>query len=279
MWRSLQLVCFAIGLAPGVPAWATVVDFEDLAIPPQSAVNNTLGFVSRGAQFVNTFTDFGNGLTAWSGFALSNKTDAVTPGFANQYSAYHTPGGGGDQSPNYAIGYWSDFDPAIITLPVGAHPLSLRVTNSTYTALSMQNGDAFARKFGGDTGADPDFLLLKITGLDDQGQPIGVVDFYLADYRAADSRLDYIVNQWTTIDLISLAAARRLSFSLDSSDRGVFGINTPTYFAIDNLVYAVPEPGGWLLALGMVAPGVACWRRRRNGARRSTPWDRPAGPC
>ena len=246
-------------------ARAVTVDFEEIALSPESAKNNTLGFVSRGAAFNNTFTDFGNGFTSWTGFSPSNRTDIVTPGYLNQYSAYQLPGGGGDQSPNYAVAYWSEFDPAIIILPAGAQLSSIRVTNTTYAALSMQTGDAFAKKFGGATGADADFFLLKFTGWNAADQPIGSVDFYLADFRAAEHSLDYIISQWTTVDLSGLANARKLSLSFDSSDKGQFGINTPTYVALDNLVFVTPEPSSWALLCVAAATAWPFVARRRPG--------------
>jgi hypothetical protein len=43
---------------------------------------------------------------------------------------------------------------------------------------------------------------------------------------------------------------KSLEFSLNSSDAGVFGMNTPAYFALDDL-NCVPEPATMiLLALG-----------------------------
>ena len=64
---------------------------------------------------------------------------------------------------------------------------SLMVTNTTYAALSMRDGDSFAKKFGGPSGNDPDYFRLTITGKDSGGSTIGSVEFYLADYRFADS--------------------------------------------------------------------------------------------
>ena len=50
-----------------------------------------------------------------------------------------------------------------------------------------------------------------------------------------------------------LRVAGPLDFALTGSDNGPFGLNTPAYFALDDLVI-VPEPGsGALLALGVVA--------------------------
>ncbi|MEM9177023.1 MAG: DUF4465 domain-containing protein, partial [Myxococcota bacterium] len=88
----------------------------------------------------------------------------------------------------------------------------------------------------------------------------GTVEFLLADYTAPGTEDDYIVTDWTFVDLSSLGVVSRLAFSFESSDVGAFGINTPTYFAIDNL-QTVPEPGTALLLLGGLA-GLAAHRRR-----------------
>lgn len=269
-------------LAVAAPASAEIIDLEDLILPDVNTFYNGAdgagGFVSRGAVFNNLFTDFG-GFTAWSGWSYSNVIDVTTPGFLNQYAAYHLPDGGGDASPNYAVGFAFHPGDAFILLPPETVPLSVRITNTTYAALSMLQGDEFAKRFGGDSGDDPDFLLLSITGLDAFDQPTGAVEFYLADYRFDDNSLDYVVNGWTTVDLTSLGAATTLSFALFSSDVGDFGINTPTYFALDNLevgggiiedVVSMPEPG----TLGLLGVGaltlVAARAWRRSGMAATT---------
>jgi len=242
-------------------ALATNVDFEEFAGPPHSLAAQSYyngadeagGFDSSGAHFSNSFTDWGGGFTSWAGWAVSNVVDTTTPGYVNQYAAW--PGSGAGGSALYGVAYASVFDPLpAITLPAGAQVQSLQVTNTTYAGLAMRNGEYPAKKFGGDSGTDPDWFKLTITGLDAASVPIGTVDFYLADYRAANSADDYIVDAWTTVDLSSLAAARTLQFSMSSSDVGTFGINTPTYVAIDNLTF-VPEPAGLMLlaVVGLVA--------------------------
>src|SRR5262249_30519839 len=97
-------------------------------------------------------------------------------------------------------------------------------------------GDMFSKKFGGPDGTDPDYFLLTIYGLDAAGNPTGSVDFLLADYTFQDPNLNYIISAWTTVDLTPLGNAVLLQFNLISSDIGPFGMNTPSYFALDNLV-------------------------------------------
>ena len=189
----------------------------------------------------------------------------TTPGFGNQYAAYNVPSGTGDNSPTYAVGYVDSFPPVTPTvhLPAGTRPQSARITNATYPALVMLTGDPnnFARQFDV---AHQDFFTLTIRGRDALGALTGSVAFNLADYRVPSSVAQpYVISQWTTVDLTPLGVARSLEFTLASSDVGPFGINTPTYFALDNLTLTpVPEPGALALA-GLAAVGLVVRRRRR----------------
>jgi Domain of unknown function (DUF4465) len=246
-------------------ALASQSTFDDLGLSPNSHENgaNLAGsFNSGGLLFNNDYTPAFGGL--WSGFAYSNRTDTVTPGLPNQYSAF--TGGGSDPTGAtvaggaYGLGFISEIP--TITLPLGETPASLRVTNTTYAALSMRDGDSFAKKFGGPTGNDPDFFKLTITGLGAGNTILGSVDFYLADFRFANNAQDYILSSWTEVNVSTLGAAtQKLQFALTSSDNGMFGMNTPAYFAIDN-VKTVPEPAGaTLFAMGLA--GLVAIRRRR----------------
>ena len=237
----------------------------DLETPPLGAATHKVdfrpagGFTSGGAFFNNSYTDFGGGSFSWSGFSLSRETDTTTAGFGNQFSSAAGSGFGG--SLQYAVSYVDSFSAAPqITFAPGERPLSMQIVNTTYAALSMKNGDSFAKKFGGASGNDPDFFKLTINGFNATSQPTGSVDFYLADYRFANNALDYIVTTWTPVDLSSLGASTQaLTFSLASSDVGSFGINTPTYFAADQIT-TVPEPSSGLL----LAFGVLAFARRRR---------------
>lgn len=248
-----------------------VVDFEDLSLSTNSFNNNSNGFTSRGAGFNNDFTDFGGGITAWSGWSYSNVQDPVTPSFTNQYASI--TGGGFGGGGNYGVAFTFAANDSYINLPNQNAPVSMRVTNTTYTYFTIRDGDAFgfSSPFGGPTGTRPDYYKLTIIGYDGlnaTGASVGTaIDFYLADYRFANSASDYIVNTWELIDLSGLVGARSLGFALESSDTDpVFGINTPAYFAIDNLILsdgttAVPEPGAWVLALTGI---VVFWARTRR---------------
>jgi len=258
--RTTLLSALIVALAPvGAQAWT--IDFEDLTLAPSSAHYDT-PFVSRGASFSNTYTDWGGGWWSWDGFAYSNRSDTTTPGYENQFSAITGAGfgGGGIYGVAYATG-----QAATVLLPSGASPVGVYVTNTTYAYLSMLNGDFFAKKFGGASGADPDWFKLTATGYSGSN-PTGSAEFYLADFRFDDPTQDYIVDEWTWFDLTALGNADRIVFSLSSSDVGQWGMNTPAYFALDNLqTTGVPVPEPTTLALAGL--GLALAARRRGGRR------------
>ncbi len=257
----LTLLLVAMHLTSARAEW--VADFEDLAPSRpyagpgggffENGKNLSGSFVTGQTTFYNSFT-IDSGWETWSGWAYSNTTDTVTRGYTNQYSAYVLSGSG--EPNNYGVG----FPAATVDLP-GA-PVGFHITNTTYAALSMLKGDGFAKKFGGDSGLDPDFFLLTITGTDLQGGGTGQVQFYLADYRAADTQDDYIVQNWTWVDLAGLdETTRQLHFRLSSTDNGSWGMNTPGYFALDNLT-TVPEPGSATLgALALLTSLFVLGRR------------------
>lgn len=215
-----------------------VADFENLSLSPESywdgsdlsGVHNnsmfTSIFSSGDYNFSNTYdTTWGSASGYWSsGWVYSNMTDSTTSGFTNQYSA---KAGGGHPigGANYAIG--KPNSTIVFNNPDG---LSINITNSTYAANSMRDGDAFAKKF---TNADQDYFKLHIYGYFN-GSITDSTVFYLADFTHADSSLDYIVTDWQYVELLP-GPYDSVRFNLSSSDVGAFGMNTPAYFCIDNV--------------------------------------------
>ncbi len=244
MTRHIPLSVFLLLslLAAGLQA-AVTLDFNELSLSPNSFFDgygfsaSTGAWTSQGATFETN--QFGPG---WS---YSNVNDTTTAGFTNQWASITGSGVGG--SGNYAIAAATVFPPpgldAVMNLPPQQMPLSIQVTNSTYAYLSMLNGDAFAKKFGGVSGTDPDFFKAVFTGfsgLNGSGSVTGSTEFFLADFRFAQ---DYIVNQWTNLDLTPLGSASSIKIGFQGSDVGAFGLNTPAFIAVDNLVLsAIPEP-------------------------------------
>jgi hypothetical protein len=225
-------VCIALQLTG-----QTTATFESFNLEAGQALNgSTLPAEANGFEDGNLLlpNDYNPMFNSWLGWAISATTDVTTPGFMNDLSAI--TGGGVEGSTTYAISYAPAESKINFTGDaIGAQVEGVYITNSTYAYLSMRDGDGFAKKFGGETGNDPDYFLLQIQAyLDGQLQDNSIA-FYLADYRFEDNSQDYIVDEWTYVDLTVLGDADSLRFSLISTDIGSYGMNTPAYFCIDNL--------------------------------------------
>jgi hypothetical protein len=265
------------------PGRSEIVTFGDLSLGANSVQNGSGmsggGFTSKNVFFKNSWeVDPKYGWETWSGWAYSNKTDATTPGYTNQFSAVTGSGYGG--SGIYGVAYQSFYPidplppPPTITLPQDSTVQGLYLTNTTYSYYAVRDGYGSARPFGkeqdGETYVDvgkPDWFKVTITGKNSLGVETGSVDFYLADYQSDVSSQDYIINKWTWVDLSDLKTnVRSLEFAFSSSDNDdMFGINTPTYVAMDNLTFTtVPEPSALLLLLGGVAAMSLLRARKRK---------------
>jgi len=248
MLRRALFIVLTVSLSlTAMASQAQIIDFETPATgkPPLSpdsyynGADGTAGFEIDGAAFNNSFDTT---YYTWGGWAYSNLTDSLStvdlnePDYTYEYSAVSGAGAGG--SATYGLGYVDPYTPTTpkIVLPAGAHPVSLQINNTTYATLSMKDGDGYAKQFTGPTDSAPgDWFKLTITGLDSGDHPIGSVDFYLADFRSPDSLQHYVVTTWQNVNLFGLYDARALSFTLSSSDSGAYGMNTPAFFAADDL--------------------------------------------
>lgn len=281
-----------------------VVDFEDFAIgsppafygPTENAITRPDNYGGTswqgtievgGVHFSNKYSDY-----YWSGFAISNGTDTSTEGWTNQFSSITGSGANGSQQYAVASGYHdtiSSGDNSNLFNPINTDHLknlpsfylsegtklqSFSVTNTTYAALSMLNGDGVGKKFGGETGNDPDYFLLNIYGMDSQGVPLEEsLQIALADFTQLDATRDYILQDWVKVDVSSMSEASSFHFNVVSSDSGPWGMNTPAYFAIDDLQLAsVPEPTTLVLCgvAGLTAFGARRFRRKGSNREKLT---------
>lgn len=215
------------------------IDFESVNLTGKGYWNGSDGtgaFVSGNMEFPNTFNP--SWLT-WSGFSCSQKSDVTTAGYTNEFSVYDA----NNKQNKFAL-FYPPYDQMIEASFKDNQVYQLRsveICNATYSALSMKNGDAFCKKFGGSSGTDADWFKVTITGYDLNGLITGSKEIYLADFRSANASADYILSKWTETDLSNLGKVHSISFTFDSSDKGTYGINTPCYVCIDNFKYELPN--------------------------------------
>jgi hypothetical protein len=234
--RVLLVVCVMVLL--GMTVQAQVISFEDVNMPSESYWNGSESglstYTTGPVTFYNGYYEPWDWWMSW--LSVSNVTDHVSEGFMSQYNAVSGQGVSG--SPNYAIAFSLDE----LTLDEPTVMSGMYITNNNYAYYAMADGDDFTTKFGGADGNNADWFILTITGHDVNAVETGRIDFYLADFRFEDNSLDYIVSDWTFVDLRDLGEVQALTFDFASSDTGDFGMNTPAYFAMDHLVFPGAAP-------------------------------------
>lgn len=230
-----------LALTIGVNA-QTISTIEEGVLTPNSYYDGSDysgGFTSGNAFFDNYYdTTWGASFGYWaSGWAYSNIGDTVTQpsSYTQLYNAKEISGYA--LSPNFAVGTQGSRI-VLNGTATGKVVNGFYITNSTYAFNSMKLGDSFAKKFGGTSGNDPDYFKVVVKSYLGGTLSADSVDFFLADFRFSDNSQDYIVKNWTWVDLSTLGNVDSLEFTLRSTDVGSFGINTPLYYCIDNFTTA-----------------------------------------
>ncbi len=207
------------------------VTFEDFSLDSSGVYigkDQSGGFTEGNAHFKTNYSMVDE-FEFWSGFAVSNHTDATTPGFVNQFSA--VAGSGADQSEKYVVLYSSGKDTIEFLVPEKITNISF--CNSTYTYYAIKDGTQFSEKFG-----EGDFFNLIIELFDESKRDLARITLQLADFTDGN---ELIGNVWTDVDLSQAGYVKYVVFSFESSDVGEFGINTPTYVCIDNIFGELQE--------------------------------------
>lgn len=172
----------------------------------------------------------------WYGFGVSATRSDIYTGNYKDDSQFNSVVAGGMQSEKFAVCYYNEYQ-AInsdeypeIYAEDNIKPEYAYITNTAYTVKSMTEGDTFSKKFD-----ETDWLKLTIIGLDNKDKETGEpVEFYLA-------KDGNIVTEWTKVDLTSLGVCSHIRFTMDSSDKSYGYMNTPAYFALDNMKAAITD--------------------------------------
>ena len=172
--------------------------------------------------------------TYWGGFTVSK----VASDTLNQFACMAKGGVNGKGTP-YLIGYYSegnDFftgEPYMYTKMIFKeeyYPKNVQVCQNTITMQALIQKMDPSRPF-----TKQDTLTFSVTGYDIDENETNTVSYYLA--------VDSIFNTtWATIDLSSIGKCIGLKFRMTSTDTGMYGMNTPAYFALDALTISTESP-------------------------------------
>ncbi len=181
----------------------------------------------------------------WSGgVAISNWYTSIEDGeHETQLGIPYTDangkhGRGGSE--NFAVGYGyedtsgygSDTRP-IISFGDGKARIidHAYITNTAYFLHSVNYGDGF-----NEAATDETFINLVAQGFDEKGDLKGTVKLPLIQGTKA-------ITEWTRFNLSSLGKILTLKFDFEVSEdqQGIYGVNVPAYFAIDDIAVRMAE--------------------------------------
>lgn len=205
------------------------------------------------------------------GFALSNYHNMTEASYLNQLSAYNSssPSGGNFvvafgnvNKPDPMTAKYSDYDgcarvyltdaqgyevTANKEAPVAGENMkgwfrSVYVTNTTYTFLTMKNGDAYASALNAENEGWFKVQFIAFDNDNPDGKPLDYTEVYLANFKngQADGYMG-IIDEWINVDLSMLPECSILVINFVGSDTGEWGLNTPGYAAFDNFEISVEK--------------------------------------
>jgi len=175
----------------------------------------------------------------WNGFtpARVSTTDKQADWLANQFQIM-TGGGVEDKGTPYIVAFWDTqenedtpledrscritYQKTTTSSPAPFTPYYVFVQNTAYAYYTMLEGNAFTQPFTEDS-----YLKLIAHGVKADGSETST-DFMLADGG------NY-ANDWVKFDLSPLGEVTAIYFTMEGSDTGQWGLNTPSYFALDKL--------------------------------------------
>lgn len=131
----------------------------------------------------------------------------------------------------YIVAYYNAYmakRPVDITFNDGKNydPVGVYVNLNSYAYYNVEEGNAFSREF---TNGDKFTLTIHGIAPDETEKTVEVT---LASYENGSLTIN---RGWKYVDLSELGTVNELYFTMDSTDSGSWGMNTPGYFCLDKL--------------------------------------------
>lgn len=232
------------------------IDFEDNLFDADVAeIASTWNFVNEGYSWIEPHTslyhetiftyDYGYAIFG-GGLILSsyNSNDLASFGTYEQdlyvYNSKNKDskkGGGAGGSDTFLIAYGNyepevdaelDMRPKIEFSDGRAHVIrGCQVNCTTYFLNIVENGNPYSPAL-----KDGEEIKIYATGYDEAGREGKTVEMTLA-------RKDMLIKQWTKWDLSALGKVKAIKFNIRGGNTDEWGMTTPKYFAIDDIVVEI----------------------------------------
>lgn len=170
----------------------------------------------------------------WGGFAQASSFDMEDGSYTNQYSVYNSSAASGD---GYLVYYYDSYnEPCDILCRYAGNyaftTVKLNLSTYTYKSITEEAVNDFARVF-----TDGDYLKVTFTALLKDMTEGESVDCYVVDFRDGKR---FMATNWDTFDISAMQGELwGLRVTMETSDVGEYGANTPLYVCLDELTYRI----------------------------------------
>lgn len=227
-----------------------VASFEDMGVAAGSRISgretevkdNHYRYFSSG-----TFAllNIGNGANrSWTSFGFSSEVETSWSGDWSTEDLRNILGKGapdlvaeGEASKTWAVSFGHSLL-RVVNNAQGVVIPGFYILPTAYTKSSALSGDSFI----GDKFKTGDYQKVLITAKDKDGEWVKgtdgkkkEVEYYLFDYRSADTEDHYYLEEWSWRDLSVFGAVTEVHFETVSSRSNSAGTLFPNYFALDNV--------------------------------------------
>lgn len=228
---------YTINTTNSITKWSDLVDksqyggallYNDFATSDYNWYDENNTLLKSALLFGGPFWNGGHAISNYSSIDIeANNT------YEQQLTVYGEAGKGGHNgSANFCVhnGYGSPSSgngtlPAIEFADNIARIIDhMYVNSTTYMYYAYVNGSAFNK-----AATDSDWFKIIATGYDAAGNKTGETEFYLGKGKEC-------VQEWTKWDLSNLGKVTKVEFNVTGTDVGDWGLNTPAYFAYDDIV-------------------------------------------
>ncbi len=228
----MKKLFFAVALLGAVACEPDSVDYKPNAVVEKFESELTDNFAYGFENDVFEFEHFYNEEYAyWGGFAQSKVKDNEPANglFANQFAVFNNSAASGE---SFLLYYYDSYnEPCDIRLKedVSLSDVKLNLTTYTYASITNEAINDFARVFG-----DGDYLKVVFTAMKGNDEK-GFVECYVVDFRDGKN---YMATKWDSFSLTGLGKGyNRVRVTIETTDVGEWGANTPLYIAMDDLSY------------------------------------------
>ena len=241
------LLALAVCFCGAVSAENIVLDLSNPGAPIEYDENDVWTDVYNNDEIIYSqefmFTHTSSFAGYYNGFVASKSTVInASAGLDDQFGCMAKGGYAGEGTP-YLVAYWAAYSETPesktceVYISAPYYAVGCYVCNSPYAYYAIKEGSPYSAKF-----EQGDWFKLIAHGVNENAEETGTVEYYLADYQSENADEWTLNDSWEWVDLSSLGEVTSIYFTMESSDTGAYGMNTPAYFCLDKLTVSADDP-------------------------------------